>query len=150
MDIRVAAYAVITDDDGRILLAHWNEGGRSGWTLPGGGLDPGEDPEGAARREVHEETGYEVVLDGLIGVDSRVIPLTQRLTPDASGPLHALRIVYRATVTGGDARYCSIDCEMSATVAPYAAIRSSASTNRLYPWVPAPIAIRSPTMRSSA
>ncbi|WP_457099795.1 NUDIX hydrolase [Microbacterium sp. P5_E9] len=104
MDIRVAAYAVITDDDGRILLAHWNEGGRSGWTLPGGGLDPGEDPEGAARREVHEETGYEVVLDGLIGVDSRVIPLAHRLTPDASGPLHALRIVYRATVTGGHLR----------------------------------------------
>src|SRR6188474_3570372 len=104
MDIRVAAYAVITDDAGRILLAHWNEGGRSGWTLPGGGLDPGEDPERAAHREVREETGYEVVLDGLIGVDSRVIPLTQRLTPGASGPLHALRIVYRATVTGGHLR----------------------------------------------
>ena len=51
-----------------------------------------------------EETGYEVELDGLIGVDSRVIPLTQRLTPGASGPLHALRIVYRATVTGGHLR----------------------------------------------
>jgi 8-oxo-dGTP pyrophosphatase MutT (NUDIX family) len=104
MDIRVAAYAVITDDAGRVLLAHWNEGGRSGWTLPGGGIDPGEDPEQAARREVREETGYKVALDALIGVDSRVIPATQRLSTDASGPLHALRIVYRATVTGGRLR----------------------------------------------
>ena len=104
MDIRVAAYAVITDDTGRILLAHWNEGGRSGWTLPGGGLEPGEHPEGAARREVFEETGYGVAIGALVGVDSRVIPATQRLSPDASGPLHALRIVYRATVTGGRLR----------------------------------------------
>ena len=42
MDIRVAAYAVIVDDRG-MLLSHWNEGGYSGWTLPGGGIDPGED-----------------------------------------------------------------------------------------------------------
>ena len=104
MDIRVAAYAVITDDAGRILLAHWNEGGRSGWTLPGGGLDPGEDPERAAVREVFEETGYDAAIGALIGVDSRVIPVTQRLSPDASGPLHALRIVYRATVIGGRLR----------------------------------------------
>ena len=55
MDIRVAAYGVITQGD-RILLAHWNESGRSGWTLPGGGIDPGEDPVDAVVREIAEET----------------------------------------------------------------------------------------------
>lgn len=101
MDIRVAAYAVVVDAEERILLAHWNEGVNPAWTLPGGGLEPGEDPEHAAVREVREETGIDVVLDGLLGVDSRVIPLARRLTPGAERPLHTLRIVYRAHVVGG-------------------------------------------------
>jgi hypothetical protein len=33
-----------------------------------------------------------------------VIPATRRLTPGATGPLHALRIVYRGRVTGGRLR----------------------------------------------
>ncbi|GIT78437.1 hypothetical protein LLS1_01060 [Leifsonia sp. LS1] len=99
MDIRVAAYGVIVDD-GRILLAHWNEGGRSGWTLPGGGIDPGEDPVDAVVREIAEETGYAADAGDLLGIDSKVVPAEQRFTPDA-GPLHALRIVYRATVVSG-------------------------------------------------
>lgn len=99
MDIRVAAYGVIVDGD-RILLAHWNEGGRSGWTLPGGGIDPGEDPVDAVVREIAEETGYAAEAGDLLGIDSKVIPAEHRFVPDA-GPLHALRIVYRAQVVGG-------------------------------------------------
>ena len=104
MDMRVAAYAIVADAEGRVLLAHWNEGRHAAWTLPGGGLEPGEDPERAARREVLEETGFRVVLDELLGIHSRVIPATDRLTSDAAGPLQALRIVYRAHITGGRLR----------------------------------------------
>lgn len=104
MDLRVAAYAVIIDQDDRILLAHWNEGRRAAWTMPGGGLEPGEDPERAARREVREETGYKVAVQGLLGIHSRVIPPGRRLTPGVTVPLHTLRIVYRARITGGRLR----------------------------------------------
>jgi len=104
MDLRVAAYAVILDEDDRILLAHWNEGRRAAWTMPGGGLEPGEDPESATRREVREETGYRVTVGQLLGIHSRVIPAGRRLTPDVTEPLHTLRIVYRAHVTGGHLR----------------------------------------------
>ena len=104
MDIRVAAYGVIIEG-AQILLAHWNEHGRSGWTLPGGGIDPGEDPAAAAVREIHEETGFHAEIDGILGVDSFVIPADRRLSDDATGPLHAIRIVYRAHITGGTLTY---------------------------------------------
>jgi ADP-ribose pyrophosphatase YjhB (NUDIX family) len=104
MDIRVGAYAVVADDEGRILLAHWNEGRRAAWTMPGGGLEPGEEPENAARREVTEETGYKVEIQELLGIHSRVIPASRRISENATEPLHTLRIVYRARVTGGRLR----------------------------------------------
>ncbi|WP_127818415.1 NUDIX hydrolase [Microbacterium sp. CPCC 204701] len=104
MDLRVAAYAVIVDEGDRLLLAHWNEGRRGAWTMPGGGLEPGEEPERAARREVREETGYKVAIEQLLGIHSRVIPPGRRLMPGVTEPLHTLRIVYRARVIGGRLR----------------------------------------------
>jgi len=96
MDLRVAAYAVVTDDDGKVLLARWTEGRRVAWTMPGGGLEAGEDPEDAVRREVREETGYTV--------HSRVIPAGRRVKK-ADAPLHTLRIIYRAKISGGKLRF---------------------------------------------
>ena len=103
MDLRVAAYAVIVDARG-MLLAHWHDGPRAAWTLPGGGLEAGEDPADAVVREVREETGCDVVVDELLGIHSRVIPARQRIAPGAAGPLHTLRIVYRARVVDGELR----------------------------------------------
>ncbi|MDN3311950.1 NUDIX domain-containing protein [Microbacterium oryzae] len=103
MDLRVAAYAVIVDDQDRVLLSRWIEGSKPAWTLPGGGMDPGEHPEHTCRREVREETGYEVALGGVLGVDSAVIPARKRLS--GAGDLQALRIVYRATIAGGSLAY---------------------------------------------
>ena len=104
MDLRVAAYAIIIDEDGRMLLAHWSQQMHAAWTLPGGGLEPGERPEHAAQREVLEETGYRAKVEDLLGVDSRVIPPSRRLNADATVALHTLRIIYRARVVGGSLR----------------------------------------------
>lgn len=96
MDTRVAAYAVIVRR-GEILLTHWRRGRMHGWTLPGGGLEPGEDPRDAAIREIREETGLNGTLGELLGVDSRV--LVREEVKDGSNPeLHTVRIVYRAAV----------------------------------------------------
>jgi len=102
MDMRVAAYCVIVDEQDRVLLTRWIEGRVPAWSLPGGGLEPGEDPAAAAVREVWEESGYKVRLEGLLGVDSRVVPAKKRLAQGATGPLHTLRIVYRARIVGGE------------------------------------------------
>lgn len=100
MDVRIAAYGVIIRD-GRLLLSHWNEAGYESWTLPGGGLEPGEDPANAAIREVFEETGYQVELGKLLGIDSRIVPAKDRIR-GGDTPLHSLRIIYEATVIGGE------------------------------------------------
>ena len=100
MALRVAAYCIIIED-GKMLLSHWNENGSDGWTLPGGGLDPYEDPADAAVREVFEETGYRAELGELLGIDSHLVAAENRFQ-GATEPLQALRIVYRARVIGGE------------------------------------------------
>ncbi|MBB4696075.1 NUDIX domain-containing protein [Paractinoplanes abujensis] len=62
MSERKRAAAVIVRD-GRVLMVHERSrrsGGGEWWTLPGGGLEPGETAEEAVRREVFEETGLVV------------------------------------------------------------------------------------------
>ena len=93
---RVAAYAVVARE-GEVLLARWTGPRGPEWTLPGGGLDFGEDPADAAVREVREETGYTVRLDDLLFVNS-----FRRVLPDAPVDFHAIQIVYTATVIGGE------------------------------------------------
>lgn len=103
MDLRVAAYAVV-ERRGKLLLTHWRRGHLHGWTLPGGGLESGEDPRDAVVREVFEETGLEAKVGKLLGVDSRV--MVREEMPEGQNPeLHTIRIVYRASVTDGQLRH---------------------------------------------
>jgi 8-oxo-dGTP diphosphatase len=57
----VVAVALI-DADNRVLIAQRPEGKQLAglWEFPGGKLDPGERPEAALIRELHEELGIEV------------------------------------------------------------------------------------------
>jgi 8-oxo-dGTP diphosphatase len=56
----VTAGAVVSDERGRVLLLKHEFRAGSGWGIPGGFLEPGEQPEEAARRELREEAGVEL------------------------------------------------------------------------------------------
>lgn len=56
----VSAGAVVVDDHGRILLLKHVFRTGTGWGVPGGFIDEGEQPEAAIRRELLEETGLEL------------------------------------------------------------------------------------------
>lgn len=98
MDIRVAAYGVIVVD-ASILLTHWHEGRQ--WSLPGGGIEAGEQPVAAAIREIREETGFRATLGRLLSADSIVIPGHARHGA-STAPLQSFRIVYEAAIASGE------------------------------------------------
>jgi 8-oxo-dGTP diphosphatase len=59
---------VIVNDRGEVLLQLRRDDRR--WGLPGGAMEPGEEPAGALVREVLEETALEVVPERIVGVYS--------------------------------------------------------------------------------
>ena len=100
---RLGAYSICRDDGGRILLARLSalEVDVGAWTLPGGGVDFGEHPDGAAVRELHEETGLDGEIEGIAGVFSHVYKWSQFA---GGADLHFIGIVYRMRILGGDLR----------------------------------------------
>jgi 8-oxo-dGTP diphosphatase len=96
---RFAAYGLVTDPAGRLLLTRIAPGypGAGRWHLPGGGTDFGEQPDAALVREIAEETGQRATVTGLLDV-------THFHNPSAYGPerrrlsWHTVRALYRAVV----------------------------------------------------
>lgn len=60
--VLLVAAAALVDRDNRVLIAQRPQGKPMAglWEFPGGKVDPGETPEAALVRELHEELGIEV------------------------------------------------------------------------------------------
>lgn len=73
-------------------LASYVGHGERLWTLPGGGVEHGEDPYHAVIREVEEETGYAIEVERLLGVHSarRTYPRGRFAVADH----HTVRVMY--------------------------------------------------------
>jgi len=87
--IRVAVCLVDAD---QILLVLHRKDGRDYWLLPGGGVEVGETLADAARREVREETGYEVEV-------GRLIIVCESLEP---GGRHLVNLVFAGRIAAGE------------------------------------------------
>jgi len=94
---RLAAYAVIVRGD-EILLSRLSQRvtHQELWSLPGGGVDHGEDPRDAVVREVHEETGLAAEVGETAHVFSLHLPDTWRRGRRVDA--HSVRIVYQGWV----------------------------------------------------
>jgi 8-oxo-dGTP diphosphatase len=95
---RIAAYALLTRGD-QVLLTRMSSRTRieGRWTLPGGGIDHGEDPRDALRREVYEETGLHVEPGRVVDVHA-----THFVGARADGVVedyHGIHLIFEADVT---------------------------------------------------
>jgi len=91
----VRAQVVLVDGD-CVLLARHRRPERDYWVLPGGSIEPGETADGAAVREIREETGLDVEIARLLFVDE------PRSTPELtiSSPRHT----FLGRIVGGALR----------------------------------------------
>lgn len=99
----VGVGAVIFNDRGEVLLVRRkHEPLALQWSLPGGGLDPGETLQAGTAREVMEETGLAVTVGPLVEVFDRIL-----LDDGANVRYHFVLVDYLCHWTGGTPRPAS-------------------------------------------
>ena len=89
--------AFIRNDLGEILLQRRNDNGQ--WVLPGGAIEPDEEPADAVVREVWEETGLKVIPDTIIGVYGG--PTLHGFYPNGD-EIQLIAIVFACHTIGGE------------------------------------------------
>jgi 8-oxo-dGTP diphosphatase len=98
---RIGAYGLCRDATGRVLLARNSalSAFPGQWTLPGGGVEQGEDPDDTVVREFAEETGLTVRVAGLHSATADVFRL-----PNTDMWEHTDRLIYDVEIEGGELR----------------------------------------------
>jgi 8-oxo-dGTP diphosphatase len=93
---RIGAYALAFSGD-RVLLCRMSADTATPdrWTLPGGGVEHGEDPADAVLRELFEETGLRGTIGALLGVHSNVY-----IGPKSGDRFHGVRLIYSVHAAG--------------------------------------------------
>lgn len=94
---RVAAYGLIRRDDAILLTRISSTGHHPGaWTLPGGGVNHGESPADAVRRELTEEAGLEATVGALLGTHD--VHFIGTAPSGRTEDFHGIHLVFAATV----------------------------------------------------
>jgi ADP-ribose pyrophosphatase YjhB (NUDIX family) len=97
-----AASAIVTNDRGEILMQRRVD--NNFWALPGGAMEFGETIVQTAEREVREETGLDVRVDGIVGTFSD----PRHIIEYSDGEVRQqFNICFHATLLGGELRSSS-------------------------------------------
>ena len=91
------AAGVVLDSDNNVLLGR--RGDTGGWALPGGIIDPAEEPADAAVREIFEETAVLAVPERLVAVT-----VSPPVTYSNGDRVQYLELTFRCRSVGGQAR----------------------------------------------
>jgi 8-oxo-dGTP pyrophosphatase MutT (NUDIX family) len=91
------AAGIVLDDDRRLLLGRRADTGE--WAIPGGIVDPGEEPADCTVREIFEETGVVAVPELLTGVG-----ISPPVTYANGDQVQYLELTFRCRAAGGEAR----------------------------------------------
>ena len=100
--LRPSVAAIITNDDGHVLLQRRSDNGL--WGLPGGGVEIGESVSTAIVREVREETGLTVQIARLVGVYSD--PRFQVVRYADGNVVHYINTLFVCRIMGGTLQTC--------------------------------------------
>ena len=92
-NLHVAAAIIVRD--GAVLAVQRSHGMKDGWELPGGKLEPGETSEDACRREIREELGLELDIEGCNRVRLEVLGRSTALVPHALEVVRELKKTHR-------------------------------------------------------
>lgn len=80
---RQAARAILRDCEGRVLLIRFVLPNMTFWATPGGGVEPGETLLQAAHRELREELGIAVTLEGPVHAATGIFEFEGELIENA-------------------------------------------------------------------
>jgi len=92
LSFRPSVYGIIFKDEKVLLSKQWD-----GYDFPGGGIKIGETIESALKREVKEETGFDVKMNELIACENSFFKYRSK-----DKYVQSILIYYLCEITGGE------------------------------------------------